>query len=371
MTAKNVNCVGDLSTEYVQFVEKIDQNCTFFSIDAAVEKWKSNPFDSGETWLFGAPRDIEVMLSGIHDQPGAAWQALGSRQALLSTLDTAGLPHVPFRVARGVEQAEAAVLDLDAEAWVVCSILGRRERAVSSPEEIPLAVRNVTESIPDVPVTVEAVSTGRDMTVQGYVRGGAVHTSCILVHDERPTYHRFPTALSVSPDPPGSAKTSMIRIVEDALSACGLRNSPFSVTLGEFGDGPAVQDLHLCPWWGPSPFDLCKEVYGAGVLEQFLNGRGTIAAPNPGRAAALRWLRIPTGRVESVTGEHEARELPGVIEVRVNVAVGDHVRHMVGTEIRDRTGYVVATGESVGEARDRAVAAAWRIAVVTRNVLAD
>jgi biotin carboxylase len=78
------------------------------------------------------------------------------------------------------------------------------------------------------------------------------------------------------------------------------------------------------------------------------------------QAAAARYLTSPAaGVLTGVRGLPLAEELPGVAEVALYLAPGDRIQ--AAENIRDVLGYVIALGETAGEAARRADAAALEI----------
>jgi hypothetical protein len=81
---------------------------------------------------------------------------------------------------------------------------------------------------------------------------------------------------------------------------------------------------------------------------------------------ALRFLTaspgpLPTGTVRAVRGLDRVRSAPGVVEAGLYLELGETIRP-VRLDI-DRRGYVIAVGETPGEALERAEAAAALLVV--------
>ena len=97
---------------------------------------------------------------------------------------------------------------------------------------------------------------------------------------------------------------------------------------------------------------LIDAAYGFRFAEAYLHclmGEQPDCPASPARAAAIRFLGAPEGRVGSVGGEEAARAHPGVIDVSVEVASGDSVR--APRSSWDRLGHVIAVAEGPEEAR--------------------
>jgi biotin carboxylase len=81
------------------------------------------------------------------------------------------------------------------------------------------------------------------------------------------------------------------------------------------------------------------------------------------RGVAQRYLFPRPGRVVSIRGEDQARQLPGVAEILINVGAGDVVREP--TDSNAAAGMVLAVGDTRAEALQRATAAVEIIQVET------
>jgi biotin carboxylase len=130
-------------------------------------------------------------------------------------------------------------------------------------------------------------------------------------------------------------------------------------------DGPSlVECAGRCP--GDRITDLIELAYGFSIrlaLLDLLAGRRPELPVAPHSGAAIRFLGALPGRVRLVTGLVQARALPGVAEVSVTAVEGGQAH--AWTSSWDRSGHVLATGPDAATARDRAIAVAATIRIVT------
>jgi biotin carboxylase len=110
---------------------------------------------------------------------------------------------------------------------------------------------------------------------------------------------------------------------------------------------------------------LIDLAYGGRFTEDYLailEGRGPIAPRPKRRAAAIRFLTAPTGKVREITGRELASALPGVQEVTLSAASGAPTAPGATiapvTSSWSRPGHVIATGADHREAARRAAQAA-------------
>lgn len=128
-------------------------------------------------------------------------------------------------------------------------------------------------------------------------------------------------------------------------------------------DTPLLTFVQVKSALPPAQAALLRSVQG-------IDPRQPMPAPKPHSApAAVGWIPYRSGVVKEVAGVDAARDLPGVVEVAMNVQTGITLGHIVDLETRDRGGYVVAVGDTPDEAQDRMRQAVARIQIVTRVML--
>jgi biotin carboxylase len=157
--------------------------------------------------------------------------------------------------------------------------------------------------------------------------------------------------------------------VRDFLDRLGLREglSHTEVILGP--DGPVIVETHTRNG-GDHIADLVLLSTGLDLRDLALRARcGFLqdlpAVPPPTGGAAIRYFTPPPGIVEEVSGLDAARYLPGLVDIEVEVRVGDRV-HPLRSSF-DRVGYVIACGADTGQARRRCLDAIDAVTIRTRS----
>lgn len=84
----------------------------------------------------------------------------------------------------------------------------------------------------------------------------------------------------------------------------------------------------------------------------------------------MTWLLARSGVVTGFAGVEEARQMPGIDEVNIIAEEGDILSHVVDLPSRQRGGYIVATGNTIEEARERLEFARARVWINTSPALA-
>ncbi|HZD00094.1 MAG TPA: ATP-grasp domain-containing protein [Actinomycetes bacterium] len=157
--------------------------------------------------------------------------------------------------------------------------------------------------------------------------------------------------------------------VHDFLDRLGLREglSHTEVILGR--EGPVIVETHTRNG-GDHIADLVLLSTGLDLRDLALHARcGLVrdlpAAPEPTGGAAIHYLTPPPGVVQEISGLDAARYLPGVVEIEVDVGVGDRVRPLRSSF--DRVGYVIAVGADTEQACRRCLDAVDSVTIRTRG----
>ena len=171
--------------------------------------------------------------------------------------------------------------------------------------------------------------------------------------------HVQPAELSV-------LQSTMIHdVVRRAVAAIGADAAVTHTELRLTAHGPVVMEIaaraaggfiasHLVP--------LSTGVDFAGVAVAMALGERPDLVASSRAGAAVRFLCPPPGRVVGVRGIDDARRLPGVYEVHVDLAVGQLIEPF--RDSRDRVGHVITRGDDASQAARRAEQAAATIEVL-------
>ncbi|MFG3194739.1 ATP-grasp domain-containing protein [Streptomyces sp. NPDC048208] len=164
---------------------------------------------------------------------------------------------------------------------------------------------------------------------------------------------------------------ALVAATRSLLDAVGLTEGPAHTEIIVTPRGPRVVESHNRPG-GDGIIDLVREVTGADVrdlLAAHVAGARPPARDGAAGAAATWFLTAPPGLVTEVTGWEAAEASPGVVDTDPDVAPGDTVPELRGSD--DRCGSVIATGDTPDEALARARAAAAQVRITTRPAPAE
>jgi biotin carboxylase len=210
-------------------------------------------------------------------------------------------------------------------------------------------------------ILVEEYIVGREYALEGVMTRGALTTFAIFDKPDPLVGPYFEETIYLTPSHLGSAKhASIVAEVERAARALGLFHGPVHAECRMTLDG-IVYVLEVA---GRPIGGLCSRVLrfepGLASLEEVLL-RHAIGEPierytRETGAAAVMMIPIPKrGLLKKVDGEHVAREIPGVEDVRITAKM-DQLLEML-PEAGSYLGFIFARAE-VAEHAERAVRAA-------------
>ncbi|MEU6813692.1 ATP-grasp domain-containing protein [Streptomyces sp. NPDC046860] len=223
----------------------------------------------------------------------------------------------------------------------------------------------LVEAAPDTLLAEEFLA-GPEYSVESFSRAGEHH---VLAVTEKFTGDN---AVEIGHLVPARVDAARHRALEAAtsafLDAVGLTDGPAHTEIIVTPRGPRVVESHDRPG-GDGIIDLVREVTGADVRDLLAAHVAGAVPPAPAAtagAAAVWFLTAPPGPVTEITGEEAAAAGPGVVDTALDVAPGDTVPELRGSD--DRCGWVLAVGDDPGQALARARAAAAEIRITTRPV---
>lgn len=314
----------------------------------------------------------ELGLPAIRDEAAIT---LVTRAALRERLSEGGIAQPEYRVVWTLEDAPEAGRALDTPLFVsggnACT--GDCERRVDHLEDLSLACTQVARSAQHAPIMLESELAGDVLGVFGFVNDERFEIFGI-VQGDRAEPHRFLRNTSFPALVQPATRKRIEDICQRAVKTIGLDRGGVRFELVIFEDEPRVLDVDVCPFSPWMPVDLFELSGGPGFLEGCLRcsvgKEPQFMARRPG-GAAVHWVNTRSGRVQGILGEDQARDIYGVVDVKLAAATGDVMGHVLDCASRDRVGYVVATGVDASAARDVASRGAEACKVVTQAVYDD
>jgi biotin carboxylase len=180
---------------------------------------------------------------------------------------------------------------------------------------------------PAAPLLLEEYVPGVEVAVEALLRGGRMETLAVFDKPDPLEGPYFEETIYVTPSRlPVDAHAAVERLVATAAAAVGLREGPVHAEVRL--DGPRLWAIELA---ARSIGGLCGRTlrFGLGVRLEELILRHALGLPLEGRlrreqaAAGVMMLPIPAaGTLRGVSGQDEARAVPGISDLRITIPVG-------------------------------------------------
>jgi biotin carboxylase len=261
-----------------------------------------------------AARDKLEMRKALEaaDVPGPRFQALGAgddpERAAGATRYPCVLKPVALSASRGVIRADR-------------------------PEEFVRAFRRIAALLAQIgaggPILVEDYLPGGEVALEGLLSEGRLRCLAIFDKPEPLEGPFFEETLYVAPSRlPEPTRRAVAEMAGRVASALGLAHGPVHAEFRITTAGPIVLEIAPRPIGG-----LCSRAlrFGAGMSLEELVLRHALGTEVEGferesRAAGVLMIPIPrAGRLQAVSGEARAMEVPGVEEIRITIPLGDRV----------------------------------------------
>ena len=205
---------------------------------------------------------------------------------------------------------------------------------------------------PATPLLLEEYVPGVEVAVEALLRDGRMETLAVFDKPDPLEGPYFEETIYVTPSRlPEETHTAVERLVAAAAAAVGLREGPVHAEVRL--DGPRMWAIELA---ARSIGGLCGRTlrFGLGVRLEELILRHALGLPLEGRlrreeaAAGVMMLPIPgAGTLRGVSGQDEARAVPGISDLRITIPLGGR---MVPLPEGDRyLGFMFARGAGPDE----------------------
>jgi biotin carboxylase len=284
---------------------------------------------------------------GVPGNPPEAVRRAQLKDACRARLAAAGFPQPEFRVCSGIKDALAFVGESRGP-WIVKPRDAMGSLGVSlvrEPGELPAAIGRLVD--PGGAFLVEEFVEGPEYSVEGVFLGGRPRVLAVTGKEtmEPPLFVEVAHVLpAVLPDGTGD---EIERQVCAALTELGLVYGIFHVELWVTPRGIVLGEVHVRPGGDGIYLMLAHAIPGLElfrlVYDDALGRLADSGDLTPTRAAAVRFLMPPPGRLRSVEGWDGVRGHPGVLFAELTVRPGSVIRPV--RESEDRVGLVIVGAE--------------------------
>ena len=224
---------------------------------------------------------------------------------------------------------------------------------INSKEELKSAVEYSSSCGRGGSVIVEEYLSGNEVSVEIIVLSGTVHVLQVTDKITTGAPHFVETGHTQPSRLPQDDVDAIKDLAARAVKAVGIENGPAHVEIMLTKNGPKMIELgarmggdcittHLVPL--STGIDMIKAVI------QLSCGEAPDIAPKFNKGSAIRFIDANCGEITEINGVEEAQNTEGVIEVSITKKVGDKTDCIKSST--DRTGFVIAQGETADKASD-------------------
>ncbi|MGH9286569.1 MAG: ATP-grasp domain-containing protein, partial [Acidimicrobiales bacterium] len=263
--------------------------------------------------------------------------ATRDKARMRAQLAAAGLPQPRFRSVGPDDDVARAVAEVGLPAVVkpVSLAASRGVVRVDDAGEAPAVAARIRAIVADAgedaraPLLVEGYVDGTEVAVEGLLRGGDLEVLALFDKPDPLTGPYFEETIYVTPSRLAAASQHAVAgAISAATAALGLREGPVHAEARLPGGEVVVLEVAARSIGG-----LCSRAlrFGAGISLEELILRHALGVPVDTRreaaASGVMMLPIPAaGRLEQVTGQDQARAVPGIAGLEITVPRGRWVR---------------------------------------------
>jgi biotin carboxylase len=308
------------------------------------------------------------------DLPGIS--TLAARQStdkglMRLRLEECGVPGPPFKVVSDVATAEMAAIAIGYPVIVkpVDNAGSRGVKQVLDVRGLVPAFNNAISNSRKGQAIVESFMTGVESTVEAMTFCGetVIHGISDKEHD------LYPYCVANSINYPGLFEESVLfeirQVVCNAIAALGIEMGPIHAELMVTPDGVKVIEIAARGGGFRIFSKIVRLISGIDAVQQALQmalGEPPSIQPRESRSAVLKFLRPPrAGVLREIRGVSRALTVPGVVEVELDVAVGDRFTDI--TADGERPGYILSSAQTRVEAMAAAAEAEKLISFMTED----
>lgn len=305
--------------------------------------------------LAAAPCALKYVaqVASRHKMPGlsfAAAEYLSNRRSVRERLDACGISQVDYACARSPEEAFEAAHGMEPPLYVVPAEGGSaRESVAEFRDDLVLASIGAARDAPSSEVLIEShARSARYSLICSVHEAGFVITAIIGQQSAKRPF-RFPVGLYCPADADSGLDEALRALAQETVRALDIDFGQVRIDILVSQGELLVLEVDALPAWTWTPVDLIELAGGPSCTENVLRVAtgGAPLARELQQAAALAWIPTRSGKIVSIDGLKEAASTGGVVEIQLNVRVGDTIRHVVDPAGRGRVGYVAANGPDV------------------------
>lgn len=334
----------------------------------ACERWLRDRLAAGERFdlVLGLRDEVQESVArcaayvGAPGNPVEAVRRTRNKDACRAALAAAGFRQPAVRLCTSSEEASAFLRESRGP-WVVKPRDGMASigvRKVSDVSELPSALAE----LPDPGLfLVEEFVEGPEYSVEGVLLSTGPKVLAVTAKETLPPPHFVEIAHVLPAELPETTRQEIDHEVTAALTALDLSFGVFHVELWLTRAGVVLGEVHVRPggdWLHRLLTHAIPDLELFGLLYDDHLALPERAAPTLAatRAAAVRFLAPPPGRLVEVDGWEAVAAHPSVLDARLTTAPGDTIRPV--RQSGDRAGFIVVGERTAAQAHALATALA-------------
>jgi carbamoyl-phosphate synthase large subunit len=310
--------------------------------------------------------------------PGLGFEAalnFSNKARMRERVAKAGLVTPRFQIVRSKQDVCSALLSIGMPAVLkpVDNQSGRGVSIVVEPAQLEAALNYALANSRQGLALIEEALQGTELIVDSFAVAGVVHVLGIARKvpylDNRTVSSRIAYPADLSPELIARAKLVNARTLVALGLMSGVSHAEYMVVGSEIvpldvaarGGGVRIY-THVLPHVSGIDANRAMISYAMGRVL-------TISPAAEFKAATIDFFRMPAGKLIALEGVERAAAIPGIAAVHLNVHVGDVIGALHDKD--DRPGFVVALGETLTQAVERARAAVncIQVRIAGRNCL--
>jgi len=296
-----------------------------------------------------------------------------NKAAMRNALKSVGVPIPLFFKVSSLDECKDAVQNITGKGYkcITKPVDSSGSRGIDlvkdySEESIARAYAYSHENSRTGEVMVEEFMEGPEVSVETIAIDGEIHVLQITdkITTGAPYFvemgHTQPSRLSVE------IQKKIKEVAIEANKAIGITNGPSHTEIKVTKDGPKIVELgarmggdcittHLVPL--STGIDMVK------CCIQIAIGETPDLTPKFSKASAIRYFKQPKGKIASIEGVDEIKNMPGVYEVEIVHGVGETAGEVKGSG--DRIGFVIAQADDADLAAKEADIACSQLEIQT------
>lgn len=334
----------------VKDFEKTLEVARKFSVDAVMTE--SNDF----AVLTVAKIAKELNLIGI--SPEAAISATNKR-IMREKWKEKNLPSPEFFVAEDLKSAISSAEKIGYPVVIkpTDNMASRGVKIVNNSEEMKEFFSETLKYSSEGKVLIEEFMEGNELTVEGFVYKGDVHI--LTMSDKAKKIGFYSPCVSSSLDYPSSVdnqtKQKIISLVKEGIKALGIEKGPTHTEVILTEKGPKLVETAARGGGNYVFSKIIQLATGVDIVKEYIKmllKEEPELLPKYQKGVVLRFFSAPFGKIKEIKGVEEAKKIEGVIDIGFNLKPGD-VISSIETDV-GRPGWVIVTGDTQKQARDRA-----------------